>query len=122
MKSAVHLKMLAVHLSNWGEGLPELLDDVLRENGSVAGGGCRRGTYTRLLSSQKLRLLLQQRRPMPSADSPLLPNLFHAAKAAKKMSPTIVLYGIVGLQINETSSTTRVHSGPRFWIWNDQED
>jgi hypothetical protein len=99
VKSAVHLKKLTVDLSNWGEDCPEYFGDFLRENGSLVdvGEGLTRAYFLR---NENLRLLLEQR-PMPLTDLPLVPSLFHVAKAAKKLSPTTILMGLLGYNPRE---------------------
>jgi hypothetical protein len=92
VESAIHLKKLSIDVSEQDENFPAALEEALRENGSLVNvcGGLMR-TYSE--RNANLRLLLQQE-PMPSADLSLVPSLFQAAKAAKKMAANII-YTIV---------------------------
>jgi hypothetical protein len=93
VKSAVHLKKLSVDLRYQGENLPATLEAAIRENGSLENV-CEGLPRTYCERNANLRLMLE-RRPMPIADLLLLPSLFQAAKATKKMAAHKILTGLL---------------------------
>jgi hypothetical protein len=93
VKSAVLLKKLSVNLYRVDNNLRLKLEDALRVNGSVVDG-CE-GLSHYCLRNVNLRKLLAQR-PMPSTDLYLVPMLFRASTVAKKMTPNMLLMGLLG--------------------------
>jgi hypothetical protein len=91
VKSAIHLTKLSVQFSGRAQRLRTMLQEALRENGSIVdvGEGLPRTYCDR---NANLRLLLQEQ---PNLS--LVPSLFQAAKAAKKMAANMILAGLLGL-------------------------
>jgi hypothetical protein len=94
VKSAVHLKKLSLDLSSQRAKGRAALKEALPINGSIVdvGEGLTRKYCNR---NANLRLLLQE--PIAAANLSLVPSLFQAAKAAKKMAATMILAGLLGL-------------------------
>jgi hypothetical protein len=95
VRSAVHLEKLTVDVSSHAVNVRAMLEEALRENGSLihACKGLTDNVYHR--RNANLRLLLAQR-PMPLADVSLLPSRLQAAKAAKKMAANFIFAGLLG--------------------------
>jgi hypothetical protein len=89
VKSAVWLKKLSLDLSDdLDENFRTILEEALQENGSLVLA-CEGLTDLYCCRNANLRLLLEQQ-PMSLAVLSLIPSLFHAAKAAKRMAANII--------------------------------
>jgi hypothetical protein len=96
VKSAVHLKKLSIVFSEQSETFRMILEEALRENGSLRHA-CEGLTDVYHRRNANLRWLLK-RRPMPLEleNLSLMPSLFQAAKAAKKMAANFIFAGLLG--------------------------
>jgi hypothetical protein len=96
VKSAVHLEMVSAQVFDHVVNAHAMVEEAARENGSLIrayeGPPC---VYNR--RNANLRLLLVQR-PMPLEleNLSLMPSLFQAAKAAKKMAANFIFAGLLG--------------------------
>jgi hypothetical protein len=102
VKSAVHLEKLSI-VSDQSETFHTMLGEALRENGSLLHA-CEGLTDVYHRRNSNLRLLLVQR-PMTLADLSLLPSLFQAAKAVKKMAANII-YTLTCSELFESRKTS----------------
>jgi hypothetical protein len=100
VKSAIYLKNLSVDLSEQNGNFFMALDNfctalegALKENGSLVYT-CEGLTDKYCMRNANLGLLLG-RKPMPLDDLSLIPSLFQAAKAAKKMAANMILTGLL---------------------------